>query len=132
NQALAGALPLLGRCGTLVAPCRPAHSIATRDYMTLSPLRRLAFGTLRRLMSLWVRSEAISPSPLDSALDSGHPLFYVLQQSSASDLVVLDSECRKAGLPRPVLPVQIGRGDAETGFFYLTPEPDWLGRQDKR
>ena len=100
--------------------------------MTLSPLRRLAFGTLRRLMSLWVRSEAISPSPLDDALDSGHPLFYVLQQSSASDLVVLDSECRKAGLPRPVLPVQIGRGDAETGFFYLTPEPDWLGRQDKR
>ncbi len=99
--------------------------------MTPSPLRRLAFASLRRLMALWVRSEAISPSPLDNHAESDLPLVYVLQQAAVSDLVVLDSECRKAGLPRPVAGVALG-GQTPPAYFYLTPEPDWRGRHNKR
>ena len=100
--------------------------------MTRSPFRRLLFGTLRRLLYLWVRSETINQSAFSLKLDRSKPVFYVLQLPSLSDLAVVDTECRKAGLPRPVLPVAVGELLEPAAFFYLTPEPDWLGRQDKR
>ena len=100
--------------------------------MTRSPFRRLVFGTLRRLLYLWVRSETINQSSLTLDLDRSRPVFYVLQSPSLTDLAVVDRECTKAGLPRPVLPVSVGSLMEPAAFFYLTPEPDWLGRQDKR
>ncbi|PAU52789.1 glycerol-3-phosphate 1-O-acyltransferase [Pseudomonas sp. PIC25] len=100
--------------------------------MTRSPFRRLAFGTLRRLLYLWVRSETINQSAFSLKLDRSKPVFYVLQQPSVSDLAVVDTECTKAGLPRPVLPVAVGGHIEPAAFFYLTPAPGWLGRQGKR
>lgn len=100
--------------------------------MTRSPFRRLVFGTLRRLLYLWVRSETINQSSFTLNLDRSRPVFYALQSPSISDLAVLDTECRKAGLPRPVLAVAVGDLMEPAAFFYLTPEPDWLGRHDKR
>ncbi|MDE1166008.1 MAG: glycerol-3-phosphate 1-O-acyltransferase PlsB [Pseudomonas sp.] len=100
--------------------------------MTRSPFRRLVFGALRRLLYLWVRSETINQSSFTLNLDRSRPVFYVLQSPSISDLAVLDAECTKAGLPRPVLPVAVGPLMEPAAFFYLTPAPDWLGRQDKR
>ena len=100
--------------------------------MTRSPFRRLVFGALRRLLYLWVRSETINQSSLSLNLDRSRPVFYVLQSPSLTELAVVDAECTKAGLPRPVLPVAVGSMIEPEAFFYLTPEPDWLGRQDKR
>ncbi|MDH4610956.1 glycerol-3-phosphate 1-O-acyltransferase PlsB [Pseudomonas sp. BN102] len=100
--------------------------------MTRSPFRRLAFGTLRRLLYLWVRSETINQSAFTLKLDRSKPVLYALQQPSASDLAVVDRECTKAGLPRPVLPVAVGDLLEPAAFFYLTPEPRWLGGQGKR
>ncbi len=100
--------------------------------MTRSPLRRLIFGGLRRLLYLWVRSETINQSSLTLQLDRSRPVFYALPSPSLTDLAVIDRECTKAGLPRPVLPVSVGGQQEPAAFFYLTPEPDWLGRQDKR
>src|SRR5471030_2194458 len=74
-----------------------------RSRMTRSPFRRLVFGTLRRLLYLWVRSETINQSSLTLNLDLSRPVFYVLQNPSLTDLAVVDTECTKAGLPRPVL-----------------------------
>ena len=115
-------------CGTLVLDFLLVFS----RRMTRSPLRRLVFGTLRRLLYLWVRSETINQSAFSLKLDRSRPVFYVLQLPALSDLAVLDTECTKAGLPRPVLPVRVGDLEEPAAFFYLTPEPDWLGRQDKR
>lgn len=100
--------------------------------MTRSPLRRLIFGALRRLLYLWVRSETINQSAMSLQLDRSRPVFYALPSPSLTDLAVLDHECTKAGLPRPVLPVAVGTLHEPAGFFYLTPDPDWLGRHDKR
>lgn len=100
--------------------------------MTRSPFRRLAFGSLRRLLALWVRSETTNPADFALKIDPGKPLFYVLQQPSASDLMVVDMECRKAGLPRPVLPMAISGHEEAQAYFYLTPAPGWLGGLDKR
>ena len=84
------------------------------------------------MLYLWVRSETINQSAFTLKLDRSKPVFYVLQQPSASDLAVVDTECRKAGLPRPILPVAVGDLLEPAAFFYLMPEPSWLGRQDKR
>ncbi|QXH57744.1 glycerol-3-phosphate 1-O-acyltransferase PlsB [Pseudomonas maumuensis] len=100
--------------------------------MTRSPLRRLIFGALRRVLYLWVRSETINQSSLTLKLDRSRPVFYALSSPSLTDLAVVDHECTKAGLPRPVLPVTVGPLQEPAAFFYLTPDPDWLGRQDKR
>jgi glycerol-3-phosphate O-acyltransferase len=100
--------------------------------MTRSPLHRLVFGAVRRLLYLWVRSETINESSYTLNLDRSRPVFYVLQSPSLSDLAVIDRECTRAGLPRPVLPVAVGNLLEPSAFFYLTPEPDWLGRHDKR
>ncbi|PJI51002.1 MAG: glycerol-3-phosphate 1-O-acyltransferase [Pseudomonas sp.] len=96
------------------------------------PFRRFGFGALRRLLYLWVRSETINQSAFSLKIDRSKPVLYVLQQPSVSDLAVVDTECRKAGLPRPVMPVAVGESIEPAAFFYLTPEPDWLGRHDKR
>ncbi|WP_288374764.1 glycerol-3-phosphate 1-O-acyltransferase PlsB [Pseudomonas sp. L7] len=100
--------------------------------MTRSPLRRLIFGALRRVLYLWVRSETINQSSLTLKLDRSRPVFYALPSPSLTDLAVVDRECTKAGLPRPILPVAVGPLHEPAAFFYLTPDPDWLGRQDKR
>ncbi|AYC32059.1 glycerol-3-phosphate 1-O-acyltransferase PlsB [Pseudomonas cavernae] len=100
--------------------------------MTRSPFHRLVFGTLRRLLYLWVRSETIAQSAFSLKLDRSKPVLYVLQQPSLSDLAVLDHECSKSGLPRPVLPVAVGGLQEPAAFFYLNREADWFGRQDKR
>ena len=94
--------------------------------MTRSPFRRLVFGTLRRLLYLWVRSETINQSSLTLNLDRSRPVFYVLQSPSLTELAVVDAECTKAGLPRPVLPVSVGPLMEPAAFFYLTPDPDKL------
>ncbi len=116
--------------GTLAIP-EPRLACPTELLMTRSPFRRLAFGALHRLLYLWVRSETINQSAFTLKLDCSKPVFYVLQQPSASDLSVVDSECRKADLPRPVLPVQLGNHQESKGFFYLTPEPGWFGGSSK-
>ncbi|WP_213877293.1 glycerol-3-phosphate 1-O-acyltransferase PlsB [Pseudomonas sp. dw_358] len=100
--------------------------------MTPTPLRHLLYGALRRVLYFWVRSETINQSSFNLDLDRSRPVFYALQSPSLSDLAVLDHECTKAGLPRPVLPVAVGDLMESDAFFYLTPAPDWLGRQDKR
>ncbi len=122
-------LPIPARYGKLAPSWAPP--LFSRSRMTRSPFRRLVFGTLRRLLYLWVRSETINQSSFTLNLDRSRPVFYALQSPSLSDLAVIDTECRKAGLPRPVLSVSLGELVEPAAFFYLTPGPDWLGRQDK-
>ena len=97
--------------------------------MTRSPIRRLLFSVLRRVLYLWVRSETINQSAFSLRLDRSRPVFYALQQASLSDLAVLDAECRKAGLPRPVAEVAVGGHLEPAAFFFLAPAADWLGRR---
>ncbi|MEX5451884.1 hypothetical protein, partial [Stutzerimonas stutzeri] len=61
--------------------------------MTRSPVRRLIFSLVRRVLYTWVRSETINQSAFTLKLDRSKPVFYVLQQPSLSDLAVLDAEC---------------------------------------
>jgi len=99
--------------------------------MTRSPVRRLVFSLLRRVLYLWVRSETINQSAFTLKLDRSKPVFYVLQQPSLSDLAVLDVECSKAGLPRPVADVAVGDHVEPAAFFFLNPATSWFGRRTR-
>ena len=69
------------------------------------------------------------PVRLHLKLDRSKPVFYVLQQPSLSDLAVLDAECSKAGLPRPVADVAVGELVEPAAFFFLNPAPSGFGRR---
>lgn len=96
--------------------------------MSFSSIRRAYFAILRRLLLLWVRSETIDNTVLDG-LRQDLAQVYVLQKPSISDLVVLDNECRKAGLKRPNTRLQAPALEQLSSFFYLRREPDWAGRK---
>ncbi|MCJ8168860.1 glycerol-3-phosphate 1-O-acyltransferase PlsB [Atopomonas sediminilitoris] len=99
--------------------------------MTRTPFRRLAFGALRRWLFLWVRSETIHQSAFDLKLDPTLPIIYVLQQTAVADLAVMDAECAKAELPRPILPLALGKDSEPHSYFTLDQGPGWFGRKRK-
>ena len=52
--------------------------------MTRSPLRRLVFGALHRLLYLWVRSETINQSAFTLKLDRSRPVVAVCRSGARS------------------------------------------------
>ena len=86
---------------------------------------------LRRLLALWVRFRVRPENAADLLRDLGHPLCYVLEHRSVSDLAVLQQACAALGLPRPG--VALGGGRDLRSFFYLTqPRSFWSTRTDRR
>ena len=92
---------------------------------------RLYFALMRRLLFLWARSESIGDPVTKVAPQPDLPTLYVLPGRSFSDLLVLDHECARLGLPRPILPPE-GVLEEETAYLHLTNELAWTGRPDPR
>ncbi|SDR79939.1 glycerol-3-phosphate acyltransferase [Halopseudomonas litoralis] len=86
---------------------------------------------MRRLLYLWARSESIGDPLTRIAPASPAPILYVLPGRSFSDLLVLDRECARIGLPRPVMPPG-GTLEEDVAYFHLTSELVWSGRADPR
>ncbi|CEA01123.1 glycerol-3-phosphate acyltransferase [Pseudomonas saudimassiliensis] len=96
-----------------------------------SLFRRLRLGLMRNLLYLWARSDSIG-NPLAKITPAPDaPILYVLPGRSFSDLLVLDHECRRLGLPRPHLPPGGGLEEPEA-HFHLTSDLAWSGRPDPR
>ncbi|WP_373185502.1 glycerol-3-phosphate 1-O-acyltransferase PlsB [Halopseudomonas sp.] len=92
---------------------------------------RLRFGLLRRLLYSWARSESIGNGAFNLHLDQNQPIIYVLPYRSLSDLMVLDRECVKAGLPRPVR-APLGGLDERESHVFLSDAKAWVRRPDPR
>ena len=86
---------------------------------------------VRRLLALWVRFRVRPESARELLSGLGHPLCYVLERRSVSDLAVLQQACGVLGLPRPG--GTLGGGRDLRSFFYLTqPRSFWSTRPDRR
>src|SRR5690606_38470673 len=96
-----------------------------------SLFRRLRLGLMRNLLYLWARSDSIGNPLAKIAPTPDAPILYVLPGRSFSDLLVLDHECRRLGLPRPHLPPGGGLEEPEA-HFHLTSDLAWSGRPDPR
>lgn len=62
-------------CGTLAAFEGTAPFPSRICRMTRSPIRRLIFSVLRRVLYFWVRSETINQSAFTLKLDRSKPVF---------------------------------------------------------
>lgn len=92
---------------------------------------RLRFTFMRRLLFAWARADSIG-NPLSRVVpEPERPVLYVLPDRSFSDLLVLDRECSRLGLPRPILPPG-GSLQEEESYLHLTSELPWSGRPDPR
>lgn len=75
----------------------------------------------RRLLYLWVRTEVL---PASGDIGEGGPVCYVIQDRRLSNVLVLDEETRRLGLPRAGRPMMLGGTTFDRAFFCLTrPQP---------
>src|SRR3954453_17761462 len=87
---------------------------------------------LRRLLALWVRYKVRPDEAVSHVRDRDKPVCYVLENSSVTDLAVLQDACVKLRLPRPQKRLLHGLKDLRS-FFYLTrPRGFWDERLDRR
>ncbi len=114
----------------------PGFRSYTASFITMSPnlqtfmdkpiqLSRFLFNLLRRLMFFWVRTRVQNNTVEALGLDADKPVIYVLQSRSLSDLLVLDRECQKAGLPRPYTPLT-GQAISEKHAYFFLARPEGL------
>ncbi|HUN74544.1 MAG TPA: glycerol-3-phosphate 1-O-acyltransferase PlsB [Steroidobacteraceae bacterium] len=87
---------------------------------------------LRRILALWVR---FSVRPEDAALRlhaQPHPVCYVLDRHSVTDLAVLQSACVRLRLPRPRKRLAAAARDLRSFFYLSRPLGMWNERIDPR
>lgn len=81
-------------------------------------LDRIADLLLRRLLYLWVRPRLL-PDPSTLALDPARPVCYVLHERRLSDLLVLEEEMRRAGLPTVLEPMAPPAAGEKRSLFFV-------------
>ncbi|MGY4514710.1 glycerol-3-phosphate O-acyltransferase [Lysobacter sp. HA18] len=90
-------------------PPRPSRPDGPRS-------RPLWARVLERVMAPWVGLKIEPSSPAEHVPDwNGGPVCYVLEDYGLSNALILDSACREAGLPSPLMPLPgdpTGRGRA--------------------
>src|ERR1700761_948722 len=87
---------------------------------------------LRRLLALWVRYKVRPDEAVSHVRDRDKPVCYVVENSSVTDLAVLQDACVKLKLPRPQKRL-LRQLKALRSFFYLSrPRGFWDERIDRR
>lgn len=82
------------------------------------------YSLARRLLRPWVRARVLPAQTAELGLDPAKPVCYVLQSRRLSNLVVIDEEARRAGLPPLRAPLNCGDCRSHRAFFFLTrPQP---------
>lgn len=78
------------------------------------------FNLARRILFLWVRTDAIGNKAETLGLDPELPVVYVLQKNSFSNRLVLEQECMDSGLPSSQEPLTCGNYTLRRRFFFLS------------
>ena len=75
---------------------------------------------LRRLLYLVTRTQVFPESPEALGLRSDRAVCYVLHEHHLANLLVLDHECRRLGLPAALRPIRDDAFSAPRSYFYLS------------
>ena len=75
---------------------------------------------LRRILYLGTRTKVFPESPEALKLRPDLPVCYVLHEHHLSNLLVLDEECRKRGLPPAMKPLRDAAFSSPRSFFFLS------------
>lgn len=80
-------------------------------------LSNIFLSLARKLLYIFVRTSIFPENLEDLGLDSDKPVCYVLQTRSLSNLLVLETETRKRGLPRALKPMLQPLKESRSLFF---------------
>jgi glycerol-3-phosphate O-acyltransferase len=75
---------------------------------------------LRRLLYLVTRTQVFPESPEALGLRPDRAVCYVLHEHHLANLLVLDHECRRLGLPAALRPIRDDAFSAPRSYFYLS------------
>jgi glycerol-3-phosphate O-acyltransferase len=101
-------------------------SIQSKPYPMSRWLSALFTALARKLLFLFVRTHVIPEDLSQLRIDPDKPVCYVLQTRFFSNLLVLDQETRRAGLPRALKPMKGGVKENRSLFFLMrsdSPSP---------
>ena len=87
---------------------------------------------LRRLLALWVRYKVRPDEAVSRVRDRDKPVCYVVENSSVTDLAVLQDACVKLKLPRPQKRLLRQLKDLRSFFYLSRPRGFWDERIDRR
>ena len=87
---------------------------------------------LRRLLALWVRYKVRPDEAVSRVRDRDKPVCYVVENSSVTDLAVLQDACVKLKLPRPQKRLLRQSKDLRSFFYLSRPRGFWDERVDRR
>jgi glycerol-3-phosphate O-acyltransferase len=87
---------------------------------------------LRRVLALWVRYKVRPDEAVSHVRDRDKPVCYVIENSSVTDLAVLQDACVKLKLPRPQKRLLHGLKDLRSFFYLSRPRGFWDERLDRR
>ena len=94
-------------------------------------LSRFLFHSLRKLLFTWVRTHVQNNSIESLGINPDKPVCYVLRHRSLSDLLVIERECRKAGLPRPYAPINPNEENGDKAHFFLTQQEGLILQRER-
>ena len=98
-------------------------------------LRQTINYPFRKLLYLWVRTEAL-PNPIDTLdINPEIPVIYVMDSRAWSNLLVLESECDRLGLPSPLRRIASPELQAWHSVYTIAPRQPfkaWLNKLPKR
>jgi len=87
---------------------------------------------LRRVLALWVRYKVRPDEAVAYVRDRDKPVCYVLENSSVTDLAVLQDACVKLKLPRPQKRLLRELKEVRSFFYLSRPRGFWDERTDRR
>ncbi len=89
----------------------------------------------RKILHLWVKTDVIPKHIQQLEIKPKQPAIYVLETRSWSNLLVLEEQCEKLGLPAPMDRVAAEELDAWHSVYTIAPRQPfkaWLQKQPKR
>ncbi|MGK0271631.1 MAG: glycerol-3-phosphate O-acyltransferase [Cocleimonas sp.] len=89
----------------------------------------------RKILYLWVKTEATPMDIEKLGINPELPLIYVLETRSWTNLLVLEHQCEKLGLPAPMATIDIPQLNDWHSVYTIAPRQPfkaWLEQQPKR
>lgn len=89
----------------------------------------------RKILYLWVKTEIIPTDVKTLGIDPELPIIYVLETRSWTNLLVLEQQCEKLGLPAPMAAIDIPELKQWRSVYTIAPRQPfkaWLEQQPKR
>ncbi len=96
----------------------------------MNRLRRLLDLVARRVLYAGVRSTVLPESAEALGIKADVPLCFVAESRSWSNLLVMEEECSRLGLPSPLKSLGVRGGDFAHSVYCVEPPPSWLFWRD--